>query len=96
MVTCFHSNEFHGSWRLLGDGDVGSMSVTIAAVSDANKFVQTQSVAEYGYYPFGEFAHFVYCLLQKIKTSSAVPSVTGIHGSQNFKKYPRKRGTIPC
>ena len=37
--------------------------------------MHAQSAADYGYYAFGEVAHFVYCLLQKIKQSRVLPLV---------------------
>ena len=43
--------------------------------SIANHFFHPRSSAEYGNYAFGEVAHFVYCLLQKIKRSSVLPLV---------------------
>ena len=45
----------------------------ICSVSVANNFVHLQSATEYGYYAFGEVAHFVYCPLQKINQSSDLP-----------------------
>ena len=47
----------------------------VCSVSAANNFVRSQSAADYGYYTFGEIAHFVHCLLQKIKQNSALPLV---------------------
>ena len=45
----------------------------IWSVSVANNFVHPQSSADYGYYAFGEVAHFVYCFLQKTKPRSFLP-----------------------
>ena len=44
-------------------------------VSVVNNFFHPQSATDYGYYVFGEVAHFVYCLLQKLKKSSVLPLV---------------------
>ena len=52
-----------------------ALSMTHVSVSVANNFVRPQSSADYGYYAYGEVSHFVYCLLQKIKQSSALPLV---------------------
>ena len=51
------------------------MSVTYGFVSVADNFVHPQSTFHFGYHPFGEAAHIFYCLLQKIKRSSILPSV---------------------
>ena len=45
------------------------------SVSVDNSFVHRQSAADYGYYAFGEFIHFVRCLLQKFKQGSVLPLV---------------------
>ena len=55
-------------WRRSHVCDVYSVSV-------ANNFFHSQSSADYGYYAFGEVAHFVDCLLQKTKQCSVLPLV---------------------
>ena len=48
----------------------------ILSVSDNNNFVTQQpSRNDYGYRAYGELSHFVYCLLQKIKTSGSLPVI---------------------
>ena len=47
----------------------------ICSVSVFNNSVHPQSAADYGYYAFVEFTHFVYCLIQKIKRSVVLPSM---------------------
>ena len=48
----------------------------IPSVSDNNNFVAQQpSRNDYGYRAYGELSHFVYCLLQKIKTSGSLPVI---------------------
>ena len=45
----------------------------ILSVSDNNNFVTQQpSRNDHGYRAYGELSHFVYCLLQKIKTSGSL------------------------
>ena len=48
----------------------------ILSVSDNNNFVTQQtSRNDYGYHAYGELSQFVYCLLQKIKTSGSLPVI---------------------
>ena len=48
----------------------------ILSVSDNNNFVTQQPARnDYGYRAYGEPSHFVYCLLQKIKTSGILPVI---------------------
>ena len=58
---------------------VGAVNVALSmihvSVSVANKLVHSSTAADQGYHAFGELARFIYCLLQKIKKSSALPLV---------------------
>ena len=49
--------------------------MTHVSVSVANNFVYSSTAADQGYHAFGELAQFIYCLLQKIKETSALPLV---------------------
>ena len=49
--------------------------MTHSFASVANNSVHLQSVADYGYYSIEEVAHFVYCLLQKLKKAGTLPPV---------------------
>ena len=74
--STFSLIEFESSWRWHIAGRFGVIAMSeVCSVSTANNFVNSQSAADYGYYAFGEVAHFVYCLLQKIKQSSVLPLV---------------------
>ena len=44
-------------------------------VSFAKIFVHSSTAADQGYHDFGEFAGFVFCLLQKIRKASSLPLV---------------------
>ena len=47
-----------------------------SSVSDNNNFSAEQTPGSgYGYRAYGELSHFVYCILQKIKTSESLPLV---------------------
>ena len=58
---------------------VGAVNVALSmihvSVSVANNFVHSSTAADQGYDAFGEFARFVYCVLQKIKKASSLPLV---------------------
>ena len=58
---------------------VGAINVALSmihvSVSVANNFVHSSTAADQGYHAFGEFARFIYCLLQKIKKASSLPLV---------------------
>ena len=64
----------HGSETWVGAINV-ALSVTHVSVSVANNFVHSSTAADQGYHAFGELARFIYCLLQKIKKTSALPLV---------------------
>ena len=56
--------------------DVGScvaLSMIRISVSVVNCFIHPQTAGDYGYHSFGEFARFIYCLLQKIKQGTSLP-----------------------
>ena len=82
FVDWVQSIMLHGQWDWRQFNVCYMYSVWVA-----NNIVHLQSAALYGYYAFGEVAHFVYCLLQKIKKNSALPiigAVGGVYGSQSF------------
>ena len=70
----FSGGKVHGSETLVGASNV-ALSITHVPVSVANNFVHSSTAADQGYHVFGELARFKYCLLQKIKTASALPLV---------------------
>ena len=62
----------------------------MCSVSVENNFVRCQTASDYGYHTFGEFARFIYCLLQKIKQGSPLPLVEqwDDYVLQNHSKFP--------
>ena len=73
MVPCLLLGGFiHGSETWVGGINV-ALSMTHVSVSVANNFIHSSTAADQGYHTFGELARFIYCLLQKIKKTSALP-----------------------
>ena len=52
-----------------------ALSMILVSILVATNFVHSSTAAEQGYQAFGEFARFVYRLLQKIKKASSLPPV---------------------
>ena len=53
-----------------------SLFISCFLVSDAHNFVAEQlRPHDYGFRAYGELARFVYCLLQKIKSSESLPVI---------------------
>ena len=75
MVLCLLSGGFlhpTKSWVMA----IGvALSMINVSVSVATIFVHSSTAADQGYHAFGEYARFVYCLLQKIKKASSLPLV---------------------
>ena len=75
MIPCLLLGGFiHGSETWVGAINV-ALSMTHVSVSVVNNFVHSSNSADQGYHAFGELARFIYCLLQKIKKTSALPLV---------------------
>ena len=73
-MFCSQVENVDGSETLVGAINV-ALSITHVSVSDANNFIHSPTAADQGYHAFGELARFIYCLLQKIKKTSALPLV---------------------
>ena len=73
MIPCLLSGGFiHRSETCVGAINV-ALSIIHVSVSVANNFIHSSTAADQGYHAFGELARFIYCLLQKIKETSALP-----------------------
>ena len=72
MIPCLLLGGFiHGSETWVGAINV-ALSMAHVFVSVANNFVHSTTAADQGYHAFGEFARFIFCLLQKINKASAL------------------------
>ena len=80
LVLVHHGSMFalggfiHGSETRVDAINV-ALSLTHISVSVAKKLVHSSTAADHGYHAVGELARFIYCLLQKIKKTSALPLV---------------------